>query len=476
MRTIISITYTIFFIFSFQAASFAEQIDNKSINQIQPQYREKQIHPGDTNKLQGYCEVKLVDNKLYVSAENAPIRDLLKNIADKTNIQFNIGKDIQGNITTTVEGLPIEAAIKRLCHNLSVVYDYDPITKTYSIKSIGVYASGKKGLSSHKTPLAAHQYKQNIHSTIQKMKANLRDKNRTDYQKNFHVLRAILPEFLFSECLINEIKNRDNSYEFRWLMADFLSLFPISKETDRDLHFVLEQLTPLVKDESDNPILRKKVIAVLTSCYSDLPKTGDVKMAVLSSNYYELFEELTSSASTHPLVFGKALSGGFRVCEHEEDDKKRDVFKKRALAVLRNYTNHDTFVVRQSMIVLAREKDASGIDETIDILYNTGDKNVFLSAAFSLALLGGDGIIKPLVENNTRFPTTHLCARALKDNKRHIIDIVTGKVQASDDTVRHAIIALGLIKGEKAKSAVKERINDSNTEIGRTAREVLNTL
>jgi len=88
--------------------------------------------------------------------------------------------------------------------------------------------------------------------------------------------------------------------------------------------------------------------------------------------------------------------------------------------------------------------------------------------------LGGNKIIKPLVENNTRFSNSRICIRALKDNRKNIVAIVSGEVRVNDDIVKSSISALGLIKGEDAKSALKTRIDDNNSEIRTLAREVLN--
>jgi len=467
----------IFFLFSLQTSSFGGQIDKGNINQTVAERSGKPSSNNERKKAKSFCEIKLINNKLYISAKNTPIKELLQKIAEKTDINLKLGKDIMGNITITLKDFSIESAIKRICHNSSIVYNYNPDTKIYSIVSIGVYATskGKDSYSSDKASLNTQEVKQKIYSLIQEIKNNIKNKDRLKYRDNFGLLRSMLLNFLPSEYLINEINNSGNTYEFRWLMADFLSLYPLSKETDRDLGSVLEQLTQLLTNEKENPKLRKKVIAVLSSCYSNLPKTNVTNKDELTSTYYNLFKKLTSNKATHPLVFGKALSGGFKVCRQEgENGERRQFFKEKALGVLGNYKNHDPFVVRQSMIVLAREKDASGIEETINILDETDNKDIFLSSAFSLSLLGGNDIIKPLVENSARFPNTRICIRALKDNRKNLVDIVSGKVQVGDDIVKSSIRGLGLIKGKNAKSALKTRINDDNKEIRRLAREVLN--
>ena len=468
---------TIFFLFSFQISSFGDQIDKGNINQTVEERGGKSLSNNGQKDAKGFCEIKLINNRLYIYAKNTPIKELLQKIAEKTEINFKLGEDVKGNITITLEDISIESAIKRICHNSSIVYSYNPESKTYSIVSIGVYvtSNGKDSYSSDKARLNTQEVKQKTYSLIQEIKNNIKNKDRLKYRDNFGLLRSMSLNFLSSEYLINEIKNKDNPYDFRWMMADFLSLYPLSKETDRDLGFVLEQLTPLLTNENENPKLRKKVIAVLMSCYSDLPETDVTNKDELASEYYDLFKKLTSNKATHPLVFGKALSGGFRVCPLEgENSEKRQYFKEKALGILGNYKNHDPFVVRQSMVVLAREKDASGIDETINILYETDNKDIFLSSAFSLALLGGNKIIKPLVENNTRFSNSRICIRALKDNRKNIVAIVSGEVRVNDDIVKSSISALGLIKGEDAKSALKTRIEDNNSEIRTLAREVLN--
>lgn len=467
--------YIIIFFNSQQISSFGDQIDQN--NQPATGFSGKSASNSEQKKAKGFCEIKLINDKLYIYAKNTSIKELLQKIAEKTDIAIELGGNVKGYITITLEDLFIEAAIKRICHNSSIVYSYDPDNKTYSIVRIGVYATnkGKDSYSFDKTNLNTQEIKLKIQSLIQDIKSNLKNNDRLKYRDNFGLLRSMLLHFMPSEYLINEINNSNNSYDFRWLMADFLSLYPLSKETDRDLGFVFEQLTPLLTNENDNPKLRKKVIAVLISCYSDLPKTNVTDKDELTSKYYNLFKKLTSNKVTHPQVFGKALSGGFRVCQPEgENSERRQYFKEKALGILGNYKNHDPFVVRQSMIVLAREKDTSGIERTINILYETDNKNIFLSSAFSLALLGGNEIIKPLVENSIRFPNTRICIRALNDNRKNIIDIVSGEVQVSYDIVKNSISALGLIKGEDAKSALITRINDNNSEIKRLARETLN--
>jgi len=423
--------------------------------------------------------ITLHNNKLFIDVKEIEISDLLRTISDITKVEIKIKSEFKGRITIKLDDVSIDDAIQKICKSSAIVYQHHPENNSFTIMRIETFNSD--GSSKHsdnyfsisENNKSEKEHKDNVRSIINKMKHDQKENIDNQYQNNFSKLRSQLLEYLPADILINEILATDNSYEFRWLMADLLSLYPSAKSKDIPLRSVVEQVIPLLKDERDDPRLRNKVIAVLMACYREAQ--NNERNPQLTSSYYVLFKELTpDDSSIDPLVYGKALSGGFMISKYLlPEDKIRSIFPKKAESILNNFEKYDPYVVRQSMILLAKDKDTRGLDQTINNLYNTNNKDVFTSAAFSLSLLGGERIISPLTDNQTRFGDSRICLRALKDNKQCIIDVVTGKREASESTLKDAIISLGLINTEEARSAIQTRLNDRNDEIRSLANETL---
>ena len=91
-----------FFLFSLQISSFAGQIDKKSIKPAVPERSSRPSSNNERKKVKDRCEIILINNKLYIYAENTPTKELLQKIAEKTDINFQLGKDVKGNITITL--------------------------------------------------------------------------------------------------------------------------------------------------------------------------------------------------------------------------------------------------------------------------------------------------------------------------------------------------------------------------------------
>jgi len=84
------------------------------------------------------------DGRIFMDVRDVEITRILKEMAQKAGIDMSIGDGVEGRVTLKMGGVPLEDAIRRLCENRALVFEYLPQKKTYRIIRVGTY-SGKAG-------------------------------------------------------------------------------------------------------------------------------------------------------------------------------------------------------------------------------------------------------------------------------------------------------------------------------------------
>jgi len=122
-----------------------------------------------------------------------------------------------------------------------------------------------------------------------------------------------------------------------------------------------------------------------------------------------------------------------------------------ALEILNHPQNYSTKMVIRAMGIMGQLKEKRGVAPLAEILKTTDSRDLYRKTATYLGNIGGVEIIKPLVENRSRFgeddngSCRRACLRALKENRELLINIVEGKQEGPRDL---AITALGIIGDE----------------------------
>ena len=89
-------------------------------------------------------ELEVRDGRIFMDVRNAEIGHVLEQIARKAKIDISIGEGVGGRINTKMSGVTIEDALKKLCENRTIVFEYLPENKSYRIIKVGAYTR-KKG-------------------------------------------------------------------------------------------------------------------------------------------------------------------------------------------------------------------------------------------------------------------------------------------------------------------------------------------
>lgn len=118
------------------------------------------VAAGDANAIPGKAPG---ENRIWVSFENgllsltareAEIGAVLRAVAEKAGIGLTVGEGVAGTISLAFEGIPVEEALRRLCENRAIVYEYDDKTKTCRVIRAAAFAStpGKGALKTAAAP------------------------------------------------------------------------------------------------------------------------------------------------------------------------------------------------------------------------------------------------------------------------------------------------------------------------------------
>jgi len=88
--------------------------------------------------------IQVKDGLISIDVKDAEIADVLHEIARKLNIHLMIGDGVTGKTSIKMKGATIEEALRQLCENRAIVFEFVPETQTYRIISVGAYTT-KKG-------------------------------------------------------------------------------------------------------------------------------------------------------------------------------------------------------------------------------------------------------------------------------------------------------------------------------------------
>jgi subtilisin family serine protease len=104
--------------------------------------REAEGPQGKTGK--GLDGVSVRDGRVTLDVTDVTITQLLKKIAELSTITITLDPGIEGVVSIKMTGVTVEEALKELCRNRAIVYEYVPETNAYRILSVGVHAGQKE--------------------------------------------------------------------------------------------------------------------------------------------------------------------------------------------------------------------------------------------------------------------------------------------------------------------------------------------
>ena len=68
--------------------------------------------------------IAVKDGLISMDVKDADITHVLKEIARKTKIDLTVDKGVEGKVSVKVTGVTIEDALKKLCANRAIVFEY----------------------------------------------------------------------------------------------------------------------------------------------------------------------------------------------------------------------------------------------------------------------------------------------------------------------------------------------------------------
>ena len=132
--------------------------------------------------------IEVKDGLVSMDIKNAEISDVLHEIAQKSDIDLVIGDGVEGKITIKMTGATIEDALRRLCENRAIVFEFVPESNSYRIISVGAYSTkqGKdktmgSGIATSSPQL--EQAGQSLAHDTQQMKSNAWASGYTELRK-----------------------------------------------------------------------------------------------------------------------------------------------------------------------------------------------------------------------------------------------------------------------------------------------------
>ncbi len=136
----------------------------------------------------GDLGIEVKDGLVSIDIKNAEISYVLQEIAQKSDIDLVIGDAVEGKITIKMIGATIEDALRRLCENRAIVFEFVPESNSYRIVSVGAYSTkqGKdktmgSGIATSRPQL--EQAGQSLAHDTQQMKSNAWASGYTEFRK-----------------------------------------------------------------------------------------------------------------------------------------------------------------------------------------------------------------------------------------------------------------------------------------------------
>ena len=84
--------------------------------------------------------IKIKDGRITADIKDMELAEVLKEISRKAKINFTIGEGVKDKISIKFAGATIEEALRRLCENRAIVFEYQPEKQAYRIVSVGAYS------------------------------------------------------------------------------------------------------------------------------------------------------------------------------------------------------------------------------------------------------------------------------------------------------------------------------------------------
>ena len=94
--------------------------------------------PGPTGEM---LKISFVGGRVSIQARNASLPSVLASLADKTGIPISSQGLMYEKISIQLQNVSIDEAIKQICSNRAIVYEFDPAKNAYRIVRVGSFGS-----------------------------------------------------------------------------------------------------------------------------------------------------------------------------------------------------------------------------------------------------------------------------------------------------------------------------------------------
>jgi hypothetical protein len=271
---------------------------------------------------------------------------------------------------------------------------------------------------------------------------NLKDKNKASNAiSKLKNSKSEIPLFL----LLSEIDDTKQDVSYRGLLADFVR-YKIRYTGKDDLFNNIPFFKKIIKDSNQQATIRRNIITALTKIYLK----NDLKDSAI--DIIPFYTDIVKDKNEDPKVIAQVIDSLSRL--------KYDGINEELLDILANWKIEDPFKVRSASENLGRAKEGRAITLLIDIVNSTENMDLFVTAVYSLELMGSPEMIEPLLNNYDRFGVMgrSACRGALRKNKELLIKIIT---KGKTGPIIPSIIALGKIKEKSALPYLNSLLRDN---------------
>jgi HEAT repeat protein len=173
-----------------------------------------------------------------------------------------------------------------------------------------------------------------------------------------------------------------------------------------------------------------------------------------SASAYDIIPFLTRIATDkneEPMVVSQAINSLSRIHYNGINDK--------LLQMVENWNREPPLKVKSASESLARAKDKRVIPVLMEIINLSDNLDTFVTAVYSLGLMGPVEMIAPVVNNYDRFGVLGkgACRGALRRNRELLKEIIAKK---KPGPIMPSVIALGLIRDESALPYLASLLRD----------------
>lgn len=248
--------------------------------------------------------------------------------------------------------------------------------------------------------------------------------------------------------IIEVIFDKTKSRSFRFIMIDALGAYKRSID-DEDALAVINALRALIANKQEMPEIRAMVITRLSSLVFLFLEKGVIDDTDRWEYGSQLLAFLQDENESMP-VRNVSASGLAKI----QDKRAVPVL----LSMLQERGRFSAEMQRSIVGALGVLRDRRALLPLSEVLKSTPYRQVYGTTAYSLGLIATSDIVKPLVENFSRFDMGS-CKNALKRNEELLLDIVDGNEAGP---LNETIKALGAIRSSKAIEPLSELWVDSD--------------